>query len=131
MLSAISLNSNSKYETRVLPSILDYIKIEGKLPKKLLFGLASLITFYRGSYDGKTFVLKDDKSILEKYTKIWTVWDDSLESAEKIVGEVLAMDEIWKMNLNDVDGLHKMVSEYVYSININGIKKTLETILEL
>ena len=131
MLSAISLNSNSKYETRVLPSILDYIKIEGKLPKKLLFGLASLITFYRGSYDGKTFDLKDDKSILEKYTKIWTVWDDSLESAEKIVGEVLAMDEIWKMNLNDVDGLHKMVSEYVYSININGIKKTLETILEL
>jgi tagaturonate reductase len=130
MLSAISLNSNSKYETRVLPSILDYIKIEGKLPKKLLFGLASLITFYRGSYQGKTFELKDDQTIIQKYANIWTAWDESLESAEKIVKEVLSMDEIWKMDLNDIEGFHKIVSEYVYSINVNGIKKTLETILK-
>lgn len=130
MLGAISLNSNSKYETRVLPSILDYIKIEGKLPKKLVFGLASLITFYRGSYDGKCFELKDDQAIIQKYAIIWTKWNETLESAEKLVKEVLSMDEIWKMDLNEVEGLHKMVSEYVYSINVYGMKKTLETILK-
>jgi len=130
MLAAISLNSNSKYETRVLPSILDYIKIQGKLPNKLLFGLASLITFYRGSFNGKTFDLKDDQDLIDKYATLWTKWDDSLDGAEKIVKEVLSMDEIWKMDLNDLEGLHKLVSEYVYSINTKGMKATLENLLK-
>jgi tagaturonate reductase len=46
-LSAISLNSVSKFKVRVLPSILEYIKRFGKTPKTLIFSLAKLIEFYK------------------------------------------------------------------------------------
>lgn len=131
MLTAISLNSNSKYETRVLPSILDYVEKNNRLPEKLLFGLAALITFYRGSYGEMVFELKDDESIIEKYKNVWNSYDDSMESLESIVKNVLSFEEVWKMDLNEIDGLHSLVSEYVYSINTKGMKESLENLLKI
>ena len=46
-LSAISLNSVSKFKVRVLPSILEYIKRYNKMPETLLFAFAKLIEFYK------------------------------------------------------------------------------------
>ena len=46
-LSAIALNSVSKFKVRVLPSILAYIQRFGKMPEHLLFAFAKLIDFYR------------------------------------------------------------------------------------
>ena len=46
-LSAISLNSVSKFRVRVLPSILSYIEKFGKTPRHLLFSFAKLIEFYK------------------------------------------------------------------------------------
>ena len=46
-LSAISLNSVSKFKVRVLPSILEYIKRYEKMPQTLIFAFAKLIEFYK------------------------------------------------------------------------------------
>ena len=46
-LSAIALNSVSKFKVRVLPSILEYVKRYGKTPSTLVFSLAKLIEFYK------------------------------------------------------------------------------------
>lgn len=46
-LSSIALNSVSKFKVRVLPSILEYIKRYGKMPKTLIFSFAKLIEFYK------------------------------------------------------------------------------------
>lgn len=46
-LSAISLNSVSKFKVRVLPSILEYIKRFNEMPKTLIFAFAKLIEFYK------------------------------------------------------------------------------------
>ena len=46
-LSAISLNSISKFCVRVLPSVKEYKRRTGKDPKNLLLGWAKLIEFYR------------------------------------------------------------------------------------
>lgn len=58
-LSAISLNSVSKFKVRVLPSILEYIKRFDKLPQTLIFSLAKLIEFYRSNMP------KDDPAVIE------------------------------------------------------------------
>ena len=47
MLSAISLNSVSKFKVRILPSILEYIKRRGSMPQNLLIAFASLIKLYK------------------------------------------------------------------------------------
>ena len=58
-LSAISLNSVSKFKVRVLPSVLEYIKRFGKMPETLLFAFAKLIDFY------KTDMPNDDADVVE------------------------------------------------------------------
>ena len=58
-LSAIALNSVSKFKVRVLPSILEYIKRYNKMPETLLFAFAKLIEFY------KTDMTNDDKDVVE------------------------------------------------------------------
>ena len=46
-LLSIALNSVSKFKARVLPTIMEYYKANGKLPKCMTFSLAALIAFYR------------------------------------------------------------------------------------
>ena len=58
-LSAIALNSVSKFKVRVLPSILEYIKRYNKMPETLLFAFAKLIEFY------KTDMTNDDADVVE------------------------------------------------------------------
>lgn len=58
-LSAIALNSVSKFKVRVLPSILEYIKRFNKMPETLLFAFAKLIDFY------KTDMTQDDADVTE------------------------------------------------------------------
>ena len=58
-LSAIALNSVSKFKVRVLPSILEYIKRYNKMPETLLFAFAKLIEFY------KTDMTSDDADVVE------------------------------------------------------------------
>ena len=57
-LSAIALNSVSKFKVRVLPSILEYIKRYEKMPETLLFAFAKLIDFY------KTDMTNDDADVV-------------------------------------------------------------------
>ena len=47
-LSSIALNSVSKYRARILPTVTDYVRARGTLPRRLTFALAALIAFYRG-----------------------------------------------------------------------------------
>ncbi len=46
-LLSIALNSVSKFKARVLPTILEYRDMNGRLPKLLTMSLAALIEFYR------------------------------------------------------------------------------------
>ena len=47
LCASISLNSVSKFKVRVLPSLLEYLKRTGNIPKNLVFSLAKLIEFYK------------------------------------------------------------------------------------
>ncbi len=47
-LLSISLNSMTKYVTRILPQLLAYVGKYHALPTRLTFALAALIVFYRG-----------------------------------------------------------------------------------
>lgn len=128
-LMSISLNSISKFETRVLPSLLEYKNRKGHLPSKLVFSLAALISFYKGERKGEKIALSDDKEILETFSKLWSVYDGSEENLVKIVKEVLALKKLWNMDLNAVSGLGEMVSEYLIKIEGLGMKKALREVM--
>ncbi|KYH30407.1 MULTISPECIES: tagaturonate reductase [Clostridium] len=127
-LMSIALNSMSKFETRVLPSLLEYVNRKGKLPKKLVFSLAALIAFYKGDRNGEKIALADNKDILELYRKEWASYDGSEESLRNIVTSVLGYEANWKMDLNKVEGLTDAVTKYLYDIENLGIKEAIKEV---
>lgn len=80
-LSAIALNSVSKFKVRVLPSILEYIKRYDKMPTTLLFSFKKLIEFY------KTDMTNDDADVVE-FMKTHST------------REILANTELWGEDLS-------------------------------
>jgi tagaturonate reductase len=128
-LMSISLNSMSKFETRVLPSLLEYKNRKGQLPSRLVFSLAALISFYKGERNGEKIAVSDDKEIMEIYCGLWGAYDGSEENLVKIVKEILALEKVWKMDLNKVEGLAEKVSDYLIKIEKLGMKEAFNEVM--
>ena len=71
-LESISLNSISKFKVRVLPSLISYLRKQGKVPKNLTFSMAALIYFYGKEVSKHPYPLKDDPEIIAFFNKIWS-----------------------------------------------------------
>lgn len=125
-LMSISLNAMSKFKTRVLPSILQYKESRNRLPNRLVFSLAALIAFYRGDRAGTAIELKDDTEILGLYKNLWADYDESRLGLEELVEQVLAYEKLWEMNLNEVDGLQRQVTDCLALIIEKGMEKAVE-----
>jgi tagaturonate reductase len=128
-LMSIALNSMSKFETRVLPSVLKYVEKYDKPPVKLAFSLAAYIKFYGGFRGEEVINLADDADILQLYKELWSKYDRSLEGLTNIVTEVLSYEKIWKTNLNNLPSLTKTVAEHLYAIETKGLSEALKVIL--
>lgn len=124
-LMSISLNSISKYKTRVLPSALEFIKRKKELPEYLLFSLAALIAFYKGKRNGNPIDLKDDEAILDFFRKQWDSYDNSTTTIEDIVKAVLSNTNFWEMNLTQYKGLTELVANNLTNIVNKGMKTAL------
>lgn len=128
-LMSISLNSISKFETRVLPSILEYIRIKDELPNKLLFSFAALIYFYKGDRNGSKIELSDNPEVLETFEQLWEGYDHTEEYLIYLVERVLGNKEFWKQDLNNIEGLKDKISNYLIKIERHGMKKAVEEVL--
>lgn len=128
LLMSISLNSWSKFETRVLPSLLEYKNRKGSIPQKLSFALAATIAFYRGKRGEEAISLNDDLVLLELLKAAWAKYDGTDESIESVVVEVLGFEKNWKMDLNKVEGLTTAVTKHLVNIVNSGMQKAVETV---
>lgn len=117
-LSDIALNSIPKFKVRVLPTILDYIKANGKLPLNLVFGFAAMIRFYQGDWKSQQLPVKDSPEIVSAMNEYW-----SENSIEETVNNTLANTEFWGEDLNQVNGLHNAISAAITEIDTNGIEQ--------
>ena len=124
-LMSISLNSISKFKTRVLPSVIEFIKRKEALPKRLLFSLASLITFYSGKRGDDSIALKDDQSVLDFFSKNWMAVNASELTLEDLVNAVLSNTDFWGEDLTAYDGLASQVSVYASKIRDEGMGSVL------
>ena len=123
-LMSIALNSTTKFRTRLLPTLLDYVKIKGKLPQHLLFSLASLIAFHKGKRGNEGIALNDDPAYLAKWKYLWTEFDGDLD---KLAKEALAWKGAWDMDMNTIHpDITKTVAKYLKEIQTKGMKKAVE-----
>lgn len=139
-LLSISLNSVSKYKTRVLPSILEYNKRKGNLPKVLTMSFASLIAFYNGDKiednaligvrNGEVYKISDDIDVLEFFKDEWAKCNNSYESVEELVTNVCANIKFWGLDLNEVPNFKHQVAKSLYNIIVNGMQQELEDLVK-
>ncbi|MCL6267098.1 tagaturonate reductase [Flagellimonas myxillae] len=126
-LISISLNSISKYKTRVLPSVLGYIQKEQKLPKRLLFSLAALIVFYKGDRNGETIPLNDSQEFLDFFAKQWA---SNANNLQVLTHEVLSKEDFWGLDLTKYEGLEAEVLYNLQQITTHGMKTALDKFLD-
>ncbi len=136
----ISLNSTSKFKTRVLPSLKGYIEDTGEVPSNLSYSLAALIAFYKGTeiednnlvaYRGdKTYKIMDDLEALEFFKDVWTKQGKGEINLGVLVKEVLAHQDFWKEDLNQLPGLKDKVTGYLEEILDKGMQDSLQDLMQ-
>lgn len=106
-LLSIALNSVSKFQVRVLPTILEYKEKFGKYPSALTFSMAALIAFYR------TDEANDGADIME-FMKTASVED------------IMKREDYWH---NDLTDMIPMVTEYYNLIQEKGMAEAYKAVL--
>lgn len=129
-LLSISLNSVSKFKTRNLPTLLEYVEQKQTLPERLVFALGALISFYRGKRGEEDIPLEDNERVLQFFQEQWALYDGTFPSVLQLVENILRYEE-WAQDLNQIPGLTLAVSEALYKIETNGMKATIESIKEV
>lgn len=137
----ISLNSISKFKTRVLPSLIEYNEKWNELPEKLVFSLAALITFYKGreikenqliAYrNGEEYLIKDDLTVLDFFANLWRSYQKKEIDMFKLAKEVLGNRAFWQQDLNYLPGLTKLLVKNLKEIEEKGVKESLIRLLKL
>lgn len=134
-LLAIALNSTAKWKARVMPSLLEYARRKGTLPKCLTFSLAAYIAFYHnGTEKGENCLLgrrgkdvyeiRDDQWVLDFY------YDHREDDARAIARAVIRNEQMWDGVLSGLNGLEETVAAGLEQIAAMGMYRAMEACLE-
>ena len=125
-VTSIMLNSFPKCQARDLPGVKTYLERKGELPQGLVFGLAAIITYYKGGVreDGAEIVPNDDEKIMQLLRDLWATGD-----TQKVTDGVLAAEFIWGEDLHNVKGLAELVKKDLDLIQEKGMLEAVKTIL--
>ena len=123
-LMSIALNSTTKFRTRLLPPLTDYVRIQRKLPLHLVFAFAALCLFHKGKRGDEAIALKDDPALLEHWTKMW---NECGTDYKKFAKEALGWKEAWEMDMNTIHpALADTVAGYLKEMEQKGMRAAVE-----
>ena len=119
------MSSASKWKARVLPSLTEYVKRTGSLPKRLTFSLAAFIAFYtKGERDGASYPVRDDQWVLDFFAAHKD--DDSAALAKAVVN----FDALWNGALAKIPGLEDSVAAALDRIDAVGMYAAIKECAE-
>ena len=126
-LMSISLNSTSKWRARNMPSFLEYIEKNGKLPTSLTMSFAAYIAFYSNNIQelndkglvckrakGNEYTVSDDRYVLEFYN---AHKDDDIPT---LVHAVMTNEQMWGQDLTKVAGFEEATVKNLTLIREQG-----------
>lgn len=126
-LLSITLNSTSKWAARNLPSLLEYVRRENRLPKCLAMSFAAYIAFYTCNVqelnekglvcrraDGDSYVCCDDRWVLEFYAQHK---DDDVKT---LVHAVMTNEKMWGQDLAQIPNFEQTVCADLEKIRAEG-----------
>lgn len=122
----ISLNSVSKWKTRVLPTLRDHVQNTGKIPQNLTFSFAALLAFYTGTdlqpdglhttrADGTPYIVRDSAEVLAFFA------ENSTKPVVTYVDSVCAREDFWGEDLRRYPGFTDAVTKALTAIRKDPI----------
>jgi tagaturonate reductase len=137
-LLSIALNSVSKWRTRVLPSLLDFLKANDRLLPALALSLAALIHFYRGQRSGSAelqgrrgdeqYPIRDEPAVLDFFEQSWAAHGAG-RGTRDLAASVLANRRFWETDLDAVPGLTEAVAAGLDAILEHGAREAVRRVL--
>lgn len=124
LLADIALNSISKFKVRVLPSLLEYVNLNQKLPAYLTFAFACMIRFYKKDWKDTSLPVKDSADVVSFFESSWQTND-----YKEVVTQTLANRDFWEQDLNEVSGLNAALIFALTEIESNGVEQGLKNFL--
>lgn len=123
-LMSIALNSTTKFRTRLLPTLEDYIRITGKLPQHLLFSFAAIVEFHKGVRGSEKIALNDDPAYLEHWAKLWAEFNGDYSV---LATRALGWKEAWGVDMNTLHPeLTATVAKYLQAMDTKGMRAAVE-----
>ena len=126
-LMSISLNSTSKWRARNMPSFLEYVGKNGKLPTCLTMSFAAYIAFYSNGVQeltdkglvckrakGNEYTVSDDRWALEFYN------EHKNDDVPTLVHAVMTNEQMWGQDLTKVPGFEEATVKNLTNIRENG-----------
>lgn len=127
-LMSIALNSTTKFRTRLLPTLEDYIRITGKLPQHLLFSFAAIVEFHKGKRGEEKIALNDDPAYLEHWAKLWAEFDGDYK---KLAKNALGWKEAWGVDMNTLHPeITDTVAKYLQAQDTKGMRSAVECFVD-
>ena len=129
-LMSISLNSTSKWRARNMPSFLEYVGKNGKLPTCLTMSFAAYIAFYSNDVQeltDKGLVCKRAKG--NEYTVSDEGWGLAFSNEHKnddvptLVHAVMTNEQMWGEDLTQIAGLEEFVVSALAVVRAEGAKQ--------
>ncbi|WNS44250.1 tagaturonate reductase [Paenibacillus sp. MMS20-IR301] len=93
-LTSISLNSISKFKTRLLPVLLRYQQERSRLPERMTLAFAALLLSYRG-----------DRVPRQDSAEVLAVFDQAWSHPASFVSTILSNTSLWGQDLTLLPGL--------------------------
>lgn len=129
-LLSISLNSVSKWKARVLPSFIDCVNNNGKLPKCITFSFAGLLAFYTASEKGDSCLIShrpngDEYHIMDDAAVLDFFAENSSKPTAEYVRLAASNEKFWGTDLTKYDGFVETVSRELDDIRKNGAREAL------
>lgn len=126
-LLSISLNSTAKWQTRILPSLLEYASIHHQLPSCLAMTFAAYLAFYSSRIqeltpegllcqrpNGDFYTCQDERWILELY------FAHREEDIPQLVHAIMANQKLWGMDLTSISDFETATVANLRFLRENG-----------
>ncbi|MFB5265279.1 tagaturonate reductase [Paenibacillus enshidis] len=120
-LLSIALNSWSKFDARLKPTLLSSVQQQQRLPDRMVFALAALIVLYKGIRGSEQIHLSDEPAVLELFREEWGQYDGTRAAAGQLVSRILQDTGVCGGELGTVAGLVERMADYVHEIEDSGM----------
>lgn len=117
-LTSISLNSISKFKTRLLPVLLRYQQENGELPKLMTLSYAALLLSYRG-----------DRLERQDSPEVLTIFDQAWSNPASFISSILKEESLWGQDLSKVPHLSETLESNLAQLEELGSRVALQKLV--